>query len=138
MAGERIEELRRRVEEQCRTLGSLAENLEGEDGLGQLLRRVGEQCEALSSLSFGGGFVLSWPETRSLFLEYLEFKRYEPANARNMLNYLDRFVKKPIRAPMDVMKLFSPLTAGQRHHLHNPSYIGLILISILIKLGQNL
>jgi hypothetical protein len=35
-----------------------------------------------------------------------------------MLNYLDRFVKKPIRAPMDVMKLFSPLTAGQRHHLN--------------------
>jgi hypothetical protein len=48
----------------------------------------------------------------------LEFKRYEPANARNMLNYLDRFVKKPITAPMDVMKLFSPLTAGQRHHLN--------------------
>jgi intergrase/recombinase len=118
MAGERIEELRRRVDKQRETLKSLAESLEGEDKFGQLLRRVEGQCEALSSLASGGGFVLSWPETRSLFLEYLEFKRYEPANARNMLNYLDRFVKKPIRAPMDVMKLFSPLTAGQRHHLN--------------------
>ena len=124
MAGERIEELKRRVDEQRETLKSLAESFEGEDKFGQLLRRVEGQCDALSSLASGGvpvedeGFVLSWPETRSLFLEYLEFKRYEPANARNMLNYLDRFVKKPIRAPMDVMKLFSPLTAGQRHHLN--------------------
>ncbi|MGB9659000.1 MAG: hypothetical protein ACPLY9_00550 [Nitrososphaerales archaeon] len=53
-----------------------------------------------------------------MFLQYLEFKRYEPANARNMLNYLDRFVKQPITSPMDVMRLFSPLTAGQRHHLN--------------------
>jgi len=125
MAGERIEELKRRVDEQREALKSLAESLEGEDKFGQLLRRVEGHCEALSSLAAGGGvpaegegFVLSWPETRSLFLQYLEFKRYEPANARNMLNYLDRFVRKPITAPMDVMKLFSPLTAGQRHHLN--------------------
>jgi hypothetical protein len=117
MAGDHIDELKKRVEEQCRALGSLAESLEGEDRLGQLLRRVEGQCETLSSLA-GGGFVLSWPETRQMFLQYLEFKRYEPANARNMLNYLDRFVKEPITAPMDVMKLFSPLTAGQRHHLN--------------------
>jgi hypothetical protein len=113
-----ISELKKRVNEQCRILGSLAESLEGEDRLRQLLKRVEGQCEALSSLAsgsvIGGGFVLIWPETRSLFLQYLEFKRYEPANARNMLNYLDRFIKKPITAPMDVMKLFSPLT---RAHL---------------------
>jgi hypothetical protein len=114
----RISELKKRVNEQCRILGSLAESLEGEDRLRQLIKRVEGHCEALSSLAsgsvIGGGFVLSWPETRSLFLQYLEFKRYEPANARNMLNYLDRFIKKPITAPMDVMKLFSPLT---RAHL---------------------
>jgi len=115
----RISELKKRVNEQCRRLSILASSMEGGDRLGQLLRRVEGQCEALSSLAAGGGvsgegFVLSWPETRSLFLEYLEFKRYEPHNARNMLNYLDRFVRKPITAPMDVMKLFSPLT---RAHL---------------------
>jgi hypothetical protein len=113
-----ISELKKRVNEQCRRLSILASSMEGGDRLGQLLRRVEGQCEALSSLAGGSvsgeGFVLSWPETRSLFLEYLEFKRYEPANARNMLNYLDRFIKKPITAPMDVMKLFSPLT---RAHL---------------------
>ena len=118
----KIGELKRRVDEQCRTLGSLVSSIEGEDRLGQLLKRVEGRCEALSSLAGGGvsdeGFVLSWPETRQMFLQYLEFKRYEPANARNMLNYLDRFVKQPINAPMDVMKLFSPLTAGQRHHLN--------------------
>jgi intergrase/recombinase len=121
-ASERIGELKKRVDEQCKRLSILASSMEGEDRLGQLLRRVEGQCEALSSLAgggvIGGGFVLSWPETRQMFLQYLEFKRYEPANARNMLNYLDRFVKKPIKAPMDVMKLFSPLTPGQRHHLN--------------------
>jgi hypothetical protein len=123
MAGDKISELKKRVDEQCRALGYLASSMEGEDRLGQLFKRVEGQCEALSSLAAGGGvsgegFVLSWPETRQMFLQYLEFKRYEPHNARNMLNYLDRFVRKPITAPMDVMKLFSPLTVGQRHHLN--------------------
>jgi intergrase/recombinase len=123
-ASEKIGELKKRVEEQCRALGSLASSIEGEDKLGQLFKRVEGRCEALSSLVGGGvsvggeGFVLSWPETRQMFLQYLEFKRYEPANARNMLNYLDRFVKQPIKAPMDVMMIFSPLTTGQRHHLN--------------------
>jgi intergrase/recombinase len=122
MPGDKIGELKKRVEEQCKALGSLALSIEGEDKLGQLFMRVEGQCETLSSLVGGGvsgeGFVLSWPETRQMFPQYLEFKRCEPANARNMLNYLDRFVKQPIKAPMDVMRLFSPLTAGQRHHLN--------------------
>ncbi|MCS7124863.1 MAG: integrase [Candidatus Bathyarchaeota archaeon] len=121
MAGEQIDELKRRVEEQAKALGYLASSLEKEDVLGQLIKRVEKPCEALSSLAAGvagGSFVLSWPETRSLFLQYLEFKRYEPKNAQNMLNYLNRFVKTPIAAPVDVMRIFSPLTAGQRHHLN--------------------
>jgi hypothetical protein len=77
------------------------------------MRRVEGYCEALTSLASGGfvgeGFVLSWPETRGLFLEYLEFKRYEPRNARNLVSYLDRFVREPIRAPMDVMGVFLSL-----------------------------
>jgi len=122
MAGDKISELKKRVDEQCRALGSLASSIEGENRLGNLMKRVEGPCQALSSLAAvgvsGEGFVLSWPETRQMFLQYLEFKRYEPANARNMLNYLDRFVKQPIKAPMDVMRIFSPLTAGQRHHLN--------------------
>jgi intergrase/recombinase len=124
MAEERIDELKKRVEEQREALKSLAESLEDEDRLEQLMRRVEQPCEALSGLAAqvgrgeGEGFVLSWPETRSLFLQYLEFKRYEHANARNMLNYLDRLVRQPITAPLDVMRIFSPLTAGQRHHLN--------------------
>ncbi|MEM3875416.1 MAG: integrase [Candidatus Bathyarchaeia archaeon] len=122
MAGYSIEQLKRRVEEQARALGSLASSMEGEVRLGELVRRVEKPCEALSSLAAGGvsfeGFVLSWPETRELFLQYVEFKRYEPANARNMIGYLDRFVKTPIKEPLDVMRLFSPLTVGQRHHLN--------------------
>jgi hypothetical protein len=46
MAGERIEELKKRVEEQCRTLGSLASSIEGEDRFGQLLRQVEGQRAA--------------------------------------------------------------------------------------------
>jgi len=117
-----IGELKRRVDEQCRALGSLAASLEGEDRLKGLRERVEKPCEALSVLAAGDvagvGFVLNWSETRGLFLQYVEFKRYDPANAKNMVNYLDRFVREPITAPMDVMRVFSPLTVGQRHHLN--------------------
>jgi hypothetical protein len=52
MAGERIEELKKRVEEQCRTLGSLASSIEGEDRFGQLLRQVegqGQQKDTIQN-----------------------------------------------------------------------------------------
>ncbi|MEM2953770.1 MAG: hypothetical protein QXM52_01965 [Candidatus Bathyarchaeia archaeon] len=51
MAGDRIKQLKRRVEEQARALGSLASSMEGEDRLGELVRRVEKPCEALSSLA---------------------------------------------------------------------------------------
>ena len=84
MAGDRIGELKKRVEDQCKALIGLAESLEGEDRLRQLMSGLkGSVRETLSSLVAGGasgkGFALSWPETRSLFLDYLEFKHYEPA-----------------------------------------------------------
>jgi intergrase/recombinase len=122
MAEDLIEKLKRRVDEQRRVLGSLASSLDEEGRLDGLMRRVDGQCRILESLASGdissGGFVLNWPETRDLFVQYLQFKRYEPRNARNLLGYLDRLVKQPIKAPVDVMQLFSPLTAGQRHHLN--------------------
>ena len=122
MAEEKIDELKRRVEKQRKALASLASSVEGENALRGLRERVEGSCKAFSSLAAGlgggGGFVLSWPETRQMFLQYIEFKRYEPANAKNMLSYLDRFVKQPLATPMDVMKLFSPLSVGQRHHLN--------------------
>ncbi|MGC9095053.1 MAG: integrase [Candidatus Bathyarchaeia archaeon] len=121
MSEDRIGELKKRVEDQCRALGSLALSMDDEDKLGQLMGRVEASCEALRSIAGvgrGGSYVLSWPKTRHMFLQYLEFKRYERRNARNMLSYLDRFVQKPLRTPMDVMRLFSPLSVGQRHHLN--------------------
>jgi len=140
MAGDKISELKRRVDEQCKALNSLASSIEGEDRLGQLFKRVEGRCEALSSLASGdvsgGVFVLSWPETRHMFLQYVEFKRYEPANARNMLNYLDRFVKKPITAPSDVMRIFSPLTVGQRHHLNRAMRAWFKCLEINMPNGQ--
>jgi hypothetical protein len=39
-ASEKIGELKKRVEEQCKALGSLASSIEGEDRLGQLLKRL--------------------------------------------------------------------------------------------------
>ncbi|MCL6579900.1 MAG: dihydrodipicolinate synthase family protein, partial [Candidatus Bathyarchaeota archaeon] len=76
MPKDKISELKKRVEEQCRALNSLASSIEGEDRLGDLMKRVEKPCEALSSLAVAGvsgeGFVLSWSETRQLFLQYLE------------------------------------------------------------------
>jgi hypothetical protein len=78
MSRDKIGELKKRVEEQCKALGSLASSIEGENRLGDLMKRVEGPCQALSSLAAvggvsGEGFVLSWPETRQMFLHYLEF-----------------------------------------------------------------
>ncbi|MGB9740383.1 MAG: hypothetical protein ACP5IM_00355 [Candidatus Bathyarchaeia archaeon] len=43
-----IKELKKRIEEQCKALGSLASSLEGENRLGDLVKRV----DAVSSLKF--------------------------------------------------------------------------------------
>jgi intergrase/recombinase len=119
----RIEEIKKSVEEQRRKLESLRTVVEGEGVIGELRKRVGEQCEVLGSLGAGlrgegEGFALSWPETRHLFLQYVEFKKYNPRNAKCMISYMDRFVREPIRAPLDVMKVFTGLSAGQSHNLN--------------------
>jgi intergrase/recombinase len=140
MPKDKISELKKRVDEQCKALGSLASSIEGEDKLGDLMRRVEKPCEALSSLTVAGvsgeGFVLSWSETRQLFLQYIEFKRYDPENAKNMLNYLDKFVREPIKAPIDVMKVFSGLSVGQRHHLNRAMRAWLKCLEINQPNGQ--
>jgi intergrase/recombinase len=48
----------------------------------------------------------------------VEAKRYSPAWAKNMVRYLDRFVKAPIGSPMDVLRLFKGLSFGQQHQLN--------------------
>jgi hypothetical protein len=53
-ASEKIGELKRRVEEQCKALGSLASSIEGENRLGNLMKRVEGPCQALSSLAAVG------------------------------------------------------------------------------------
>ncbi|MBC7131179.1 hypothetical protein H5T51_08235 [Candidatus Bathyarchaeota archaeon] len=103
VAGEHIDELKRRVEEQAKALDLLARRLDEETALNHIASRVEESHNALNRLakSFSedglAGYVLNWSETRNMFLQYIKFKRYEPANARNMLNYLDRFIKKPLK-----------------------------------------
>jgi hypothetical protein len=74
-----------------------------------LMKRVGRRYNALSFLTREGedeGFVLRWSETRQLFLEYVDFKKYNPRNAKKMVSYLDRVVKELVKAPLDVMKMF--------------------------------
>ncbi|MGC8998854.1 MAG: hypothetical protein ACP5JW_05615 [Candidatus Bathyarchaeia archaeon] len=100
---ERIEEIKKSVEEQCRKLECLRAVMEGEGDIGELRKRVNMQCKVLGSLEVGlrgEGFALSWPETRQMFLQYIEFKKYNQRNARCMVSYIDRFVKEPIRAPL--------------------------------------
>jgi hypothetical protein len=50
-------------------------------------------CKVLGSLQAGSKgksevFALSWPETRRLFLQYVEFKNYNPRNAKGMVSHM--------------------------------------------------
>jgi hypothetical protein len=64
--------LKKRVNEQCRILGSLAESLEGGTGLVNCLSglRGSVKFKLLAGGVIGGGFILSWPETRQMFLQF--------------------------------------------------------------------
>jgi len=59
--------------------------------------------------------LLRWRDLREKFLVYA--KRYATETAKTMIYYLDRYVDV-LRDPIDVMKLFEGLTAGQQHHLN--------------------
>jgi hypothetical protein len=74
---DKIGELKKRVEEQCRALGSLASSLEDEDKLGELMKRVEKPFEAFSSLAAGvvGEGSLLRTETRQIFLNNIDFKQ---------------------------------------------------------------
>jgi len=61
--------------------------------------------------------AIVWSEVRRGFLEFAA-ERYAPHTIRNLISYLDRFVKKPIRDSRDVLGLFSGLSVGQQHHLN--------------------
>jgi len=53
---------------------------------------------------------------RSDFIEYAQ--RYDPNTVKTMTRYLDRFVKKSVNSPIDVMRIFNGLSVGQQHHLN--------------------
>jgi len=74
----------------------------------------------LSFLGFGGidtsiDTGVSWLDHRQGFVEYS--KRYNPATARTMVNYLDRYIKY-IGSPGGIIRAFNGLSTGQQHHLN--------------------
>jgi intergrase/recombinase len=55
-------------------------------------------------------------ESRSEFQDYLRSRGYDPETMRDFLSYLDRFIVS-IETPEDVIRVFAPLSEGQKHHL---------------------
>ena len=60
---------------------------------------------------------IDYSALRTDFLRFLESKRLSREYIRCMLSYLDRYVRV-ISEPMDVVRVFSGLTAGQQHQLN--------------------
>ena len=63
------------------------------------------------------GLSIIWADFRDDFIKYAK-SRYNLRNARCLISYLDRYVRSPIKCPMDVVNLFSGLSNGQQHHLN--------------------
>jgi len=57
---------------------------------------------------------IEWKALRNGFIEYLASKQYSEAYRKDLISYLDRYVKE-INGPTDIIKLFSSLKAGRRH-----------------------
>ena len=62
------------------------------------------------------GLEIDFPKIRGDFLTFLECKRLNSRYFKSMLSYLDKNVKV-IRGPMDVLRIFSGLSVGQKHNL---------------------
>jgi len=52
---------------------------------------------------------------RSGFLEYLDSRQLCDYYKRDLIGYLDRYVKQPISTPTDIIRLFSQIKAGREH-----------------------
>ena len=62
---------------------------------------------------------INYVEFRDDFKVWLESKGLSMDYRRQIISYLDRFIAgRPIRSPMDVVKLFQGLSAGQRKNLN--------------------
>ena len=63
------------------------------------------------------GLSIIWADFRDDFIKYAK-SRYNLRNAQRLISYLDRYVRSPIKCPMDIVNLFSGLSNGQQHHLN--------------------
>jgi intergrase/recombinase len=61
--------------------------------------------------------TLNWGRSKPEFTEYIRSKRFNARYERDILTNLDKYVVT-IRSPMDVIRIFSKLTAGQAHNLN--------------------
>jgi len=61
--------------------------------------------------------TLNWRISRPEFTEYLQTKKFNTRYERDILTNLDKYVVT-INSPMDVIRIFSKLTAGQAHNLN--------------------
>jgi intergrase/recombinase len=60
---------------------------------------------------------LNWARSKLEFTEYMRAKSYNQRYVKCIISYLGRFLVE-LREPMDVVRMFSGLTSGQRHNLN--------------------
>ena len=63
------------------------------------------------------GLKIDYGALRSDFMEWAK-ERFDERYFKCMVSYLDRFVKEPIRGSMDIVRVFSGLSEGQKHNLN--------------------
>jgi len=52
---------------------------------------------------------------RSGFIEYLDSRSLSTKYKRDLIAYLDKWAVHPISKPMDIIRMFSKIKAGQEH-----------------------
>jgi intergrase/recombinase len=62
------------------------------------------------------GLEIDFQRVRGDFVTFLESKRLTSRYLKSTIRYLDKYMKV-IRGPMDVVRIFSGLTVGQKHNL---------------------
>ncbi|NLB77155.1 MAG: hypothetical protein GX799_11955 [Crenarchaeota archaeon] len=66
---------------------------------------------------FGAGYFIDWRREAAEFAEYLEAQHFNGAYTKSIVRQLERWVQV-IHEPMDIVKICTKLTDGQKHNLN--------------------
>ena len=82
-------------------------------------------------------FVINWLDERDDFITYLKARKYSEKYVKDIISFLDRYLRRPVSTPKDVIEIFAPLTPSQAHHLNRAFRVLLKYLQVIKKFPED-